>query len=192
MHAWHANMYISAFHIRWNTHTCIGMLSTFSLLWANLGRKSNCPNVAYLYEFGNWTVENVTDGSGGCKGLLMLMGKPLPVVSVIYSAHFSVLSHGLCVEEYQQNLPLFLFASPTAFWLTNAFFSSYVNILKQILANCPGSYLLRWLCICLVFYGSNADGSLISFILNFLGDTSCYYLTCNVFFVCVGKNVGRP
>lgn len=55
------------------------------------------------------------DGGGECKGLLILMGKPFPVVSVIYSAHFRVFSHGLCVEEYQQNLPLFLFASRTAF-----------------------------------------------------------------------------
>lgn len=135
MHAWHANMYISAFHIRWNTHTCIGMLSTFSLLWANLSRKSNCPKDVHLYEFRNWAVENVMDGAGGCKGLLILMGKPFPVVSVIYlqCTLWSLLSWTVCGRVSTKFTPLFfLFASPTAFWLTNAFFSSYVNILKQI------------------------------------------------------------
>ena len=88
--------------------------------------------------------------------------------------------------------PVAFFCFPFTFWLINSFFSGYVNILKQILGSCPGSYLLRWLCICLVFYGSNADGSPISFILNFLGDTSCYYLTCNVFCIWVGENGGKP
>lgn len=83
--------------------------------------------------------------------------------------------------------PLGFFCFPFSFWLRNSFFSRYVNILKQILLICPGSYLLRWLCVCLDFYGSNADGSLISLIINFLEDTSCYYLTCHVVCIWVGE-----
>lgn len=131
----------------------------------------------------------------GGRASLPLVWRTFPLACIIYSTcfgpHISWTVFGRALEKFT---PLvFFFASHSPFWLTTPFFFRYVNILKQILVDWPGSYLLRWLCICFfVFYGSNSDGGLIGFILNFLGDTSYHYLTCHVCCAWVGKNGWRP
>lgn len=124
------------------SRTQMGMISTISALQPNLSRESNYnPNVAY-YFMGLKFVQRILrlgigdlrascpsrEASSGLCCFQCIFGTPLILCSS-------------CIDNIYFSF-LFFFSFPFPF-LINSFFLRYVNILKQILVNCPGSYLLR-------------------------------------------------